>query len=643
MKKFFLALAIIFSAISSAQTGTTTAGKFRAMTATKDNNATRVVVQDSISKEYRWVLKNSLGGGSVDSVTGTAVTGTATNPIVNIPTLQTVLDNNRELLNGNNFQGTDSGFFNSGNNNIGFGQSSLSTNTGDNNIAFGYQSGLSNTGYLNVFNGSDAGNSNTGNNNVFIGNSAGNSNSGDYCVAIGNSAGSNNTYDYSIMLGFGAFAQANNQVVFGFGGSTKGIFDYNLLTSTRTASLPDKSGTIAFLDDITAGSGTVTSVTATSPLTGGTITSTGSIGIQDAAADNTTKGASTYFPADFNSSAGAISIDYVNTQKASASQPGALSSSDWSLFNGKQNAISLTTSGTGAATFVGNTLNIPTPSISALGGITATSTDTFQNKTISGSNNTLSNIAQSSVVNLTTDLASKQRDLFEFNAKEGVYLYENFLGTGLIPSSLSGWSGESTGAGSSILTTSTYPNRTNQQGVLRLATGTTTTGLAQGRLGDNNAGSHYLGGGVYTLQFFVNIETLSDVTNRFYDIFGATTNSTFSNTSGMFFVYDEGIGVYGAASPNWKCITRNGGAITSTITSVPVVASQWYVLRIVVNSAGTSIEFFIDGVSVATHTTNLPTLVTPRIAHVKTTGTTSRNAFVDYAILQQVFSSPRPN
>jgi hypothetical protein len=47
-------------------------------------------------------------------------------------------------------------------------------------------------------------------------------------------------------------------------------------------------------------------------------------------------------------------------QKADATHNGYLSSTDWSTFNGKQNAISLTTTGTsGAATLVGSTLNVP--------------------------------------------------------------------------------------------------------------------------------------------------------------------------------------------------------------------------------------------------------------------------------------------
>ena len=60
---------------------------------------------------------------------------------------------------------------------------------------------------------------------------------------------------------------------------------------------------------------------------------------------------------------------------ASAANRGALSSADWSTFNGKQGTITLTTTGTsGAATFSANTLNIPNYadggvlSLSAIGG-----------------------------------------------------------------------------------------------------------------------------------------------------------------------------------------------------------------------------------------------------------------------------------
>jgi len=63
----------------------------------------------------------------------------------------------------------------------------------------------------------------------------------------------------------------------------------------------------------------------------------------------------------------------LNIPTASASNRGALSSTDWTIFNNKQATLSLTTTGTsGAATLVANTLNIPqysggTITLSAIG------------------------------------------------------------------------------------------------------------------------------------------------------------------------------------------------------------------------------------------------------------------------------------
>ena len=86
------------------------------------------------------------------------------------------------------------------------------------------------------------------------------------------------------------------------------------------------SGTTATIDTSGSATGTVTSIATTAPITGGTITTSGTIAI---------------------------------TQSATAAD-GYLSSTDWNTFNGKQDSITLTTTGTsGAASLVGATLNIP--------------------------------------------------------------------------------------------------------------------------------------------------------------------------------------------------------------------------------------------------------------------------------------------
>ena len=58
-----------------------------------------------------------------------------------------------------------------------------------------------------------------------------------------------------------------------------------------------------------------------------------------------------------------------NLPTASATNRGALSSANWTTFNNKQDALTLTTSGaSGSSTLIGATLNVPTYTLSGLGG-----------------------------------------------------------------------------------------------------------------------------------------------------------------------------------------------------------------------------------------------------------------------------------
>ena len=72
---------------------------------------------------------------------------------------------------------------------------------------------------------------------------------------------------------------------------------------------------------------------------------------------------------------GAITL---NLPTASATNRGLLSSTDWSTFNSKQGALTLTTTGSsGASTLVGSTLNIPTYTLTGLGGVPTSRTLTI--------------------------------------------------------------------------------------------------------------------------------------------------------------------------------------------------------------------------------------------------------------------------
>jgi hypothetical protein len=235
----------------------------------------------------------------------------------------------------------------------------------------------------------------------------------------------------------------------------------------------------------------------------------------------------------------------------------------------------------------------------------------------------------------------------DFNKTKGIYYFEEFMGSqaGQQNTNYSGVTSTQSGTGASCITTATITNRTNQQGVVRASTGSTLAGSAGFTYGGQTL---FRGTGAITLETYTTIETLSTLVERFYNYFGYVgTGSAVNPNNGIFFLYDEG-GLLGfgasAASPNWKCVTINSTVRTFTITSIPVVAGQWYKLRININAASNSVEFYIDGVLVATHTTNIPTVATATSITsliTKTIGTTARAIQTDYFMYEETFTTER--
>ena len=73
-----------------------------------------------------------------------------------------------------------------------------------------------------------------------------------------------------------------------------------------------------------------------------------------------------------------ITSNVISIPQATTSVNGYLSSTDWTTFNSKQGTITLTTTGSsGASTLVSNTLNIPTYTLTGLGGVPTTRTLTI--------------------------------------------------------------------------------------------------------------------------------------------------------------------------------------------------------------------------------------------------------------------------
>jgi hypothetical protein len=84
----------------------------------------------------------------------------------------------------------------------------------------------------------------------------------------------------------------------------------------------------------------------------------------------------------------------------------------------------------------------------------------------------------------------------------------------------------------------------------------------------------------------------------------------------------------------WICGAINDSTPTNETTAVTVAEDTWVKLKIVINAAGTSIGFYIDGELKETITTNLPEPGVDSLAIgmgiKKTAGSTSRTAECDY-------------
>ena len=180
------------------------------------------------------------------------------------------------------------------------------------------------------------------------------------------------------------------------GSSTNGNLRYNTTTATFEGYANNAWGAI------TTGTG-VTSVATGTGLTGGPITSTGTISIASTAVSAATYGSSTNVGQFTVNAQGQLT--FAGDVAISASSIGAVTS-----VSGTANEITATgtTSVTlalpAALTFTGKTVtdgtfNMAAATVGGVAVVTTTGTQTLTNKTINGSNNTLTNIANASLTN----------------------------------------------------------------------------------------------------------------------------------------------------------------------------------------------------------------------------------------------------
>jgi hypothetical protein len=185
--------------------------------------------------------------------------------------LQSVIaGSNRNLADGNNFQGTGSGPASTvGKNDISafgtdaaagytgtgdinaFGNQALQNATAIDTNAMGQSAGKGSIGNYSNFFGASAGENNSGASVNALGQNAAKGNIGANVNAFGSNAGVNNDYSNVNLFGGNAAATAGNQTVFTKNGTQQVRLDYNGVTANRTYTLPDADGTLGLDGNIT--------------------------------------------------------------------------------------------------------------------------------------------------------------------------------------------------------------------------------------------------------------------------------------------------------------------------------------------------------------------------------------------------------
>lgn len=165
----------------------------------------------------------------------------------------------------------------------------------------------------------------------------------------------------------------------------------------------------------------------------------------------------------------------------------------------------------------------------------------------------------------------------------------------------------------------------NHPGVIALGTVTSTTSRAA-ILQVNPGDSFILAGGTVRFGAVANIPTLSDGTNTFTVRMGFGALNA-GDADGIFFRYGSALN-----GGEWQGVCRSGGSEAGSVLDTNVVAdTNWHTYEFEVNAAATSVEFFIDGSSVGTVSSNIVSAATRLnpAAILRSAGTASRSFLLD--------------
>ena len=170
-------------------------------------------------------------------------------------------------------------------------------------------------------------------------------------------------------------------------------------------------------------------------------------------------------------------------------------------------------------------------------------------------------------------------------------------------------------------------------GIVTLNTGTTPTGRS-GYDSRNTVATHRIDTGITTFESLLYIPSLATSSEDYVFRIGYVQSNAISNDV-LCFEYNR------SNSVNWVGLSGNNGGYSRATSSVAVEAAKWIVLRLV--ATGSLVTFFVNDSSIGTVSTNIKTNGSMRLGcHlIKTAGTTSRSAVLDYVYYRHDFDTDR--
>jgi len=219
-------------------------------------------------------------------------------------------------------------------------------------------------------------------------------------------------------------------------------------------------------------------------------------------------------------------------------------------------------------------------------------------------------------------------------------IYDDFLVDGSIANLIGAYNWKTVASGTNAAVTVSSTSSNTHPGVISMAKGSTTNGYAMVRAAAN-AESIVKGNGEISCEWLVQTPAIAGDVSDNYIIYAGLANGAANGnepTSGAYFIYN-----YATSSGKWVGKTALSSSYTSVVSSTTVATSTWYLLKVVINAAGTSIEFFINGTSIGTSTTNLPTAALAPICGINNTAATAAGAAIlaDYVKLVFTFTTAR--